>query len=372
VNIALIGTRGIPARYGGFETFAEKISALMVKAGYHVDIQCDAGSYDQNILNGAELFYSSITKTYNPIRYYWEGLKSGSRNSDILLVATTGGSIFYFLKYFNKKTIITITDGIECKRSKWPIPHRMYLKFSEWLAVRLSDYLIADSQKIREYLESKYPKSKGKVHVIEYGADIVDSFDQKYLDGYGLEPDKYYMLVSRMEPENNIKMIIDGFKISNSENKLLVVGKQTDSKYAREIKAQANDPRIIFTGAIFDDKELKSIRFACRAYIHGHSVGGTNPSLLEAMGSRNICICHDNVFNREVTGNRQLYFSNPEDLAKMIEKVDHTPSDEKETFKSEALSRVKSHYTWDQILNKYIRLFNEIRKTGTLSKNLNI
>jgi glycosyltransferase involved in cell wall biosynthesis len=364
MRIAIIGTRGIPAKYGGFETFAEKISTLLVNKGYHVDIQCDAGSFDHDSHNGSGLFYSSYTKTDNTIRYYWDGIKWGCRNSDILLIATTGGSIFYFLKYFRKKVFITITDGIESRRSKWPLPHRIYLRFSEGLAARLSDYLIADSQKISEYLESAYPAAKNKIHIIEYGADIVGSFNQRFLDRYGLVPYKYYLLVCRMEPENNIKMIIDGFKMTESDNKLFIVGRLTDTRYAREIIARADDPRIQLAGGIYNDEELKSLRFACKAYIHGHSVGGTNPSLLEAMGSGNICICHNNVFNREVTGEKQLYFSNPDDLAEMIEKVEHASSDELNAYKNDALRRIESHYTWDQILNKYIRLFEDIHKSG--------
>jgi glycosyltransferase involved in cell wall biosynthesis len=361
MRIALIGTRGIPARYGGFETFAEKISALLAKQGYHIDVQCDAGSHDKNTHNGAGLFYSSVTKTANPIRYYWDGLTWGCRNSDILLVATTGGSVFYFLKYFRKKTIITITDGIESKRSKWPLPHRMYLKFSEWLAARHSDYLIADSQKIREYLESAYPAAMNKIRVIEYGADIVDSFNQKYLNEYGLEPYKYYLLVCRLEPENNIKMIIDGFKMTKSECKLFIVGKLADSNYVRVLKAMADDPRIYFAGAIYDDEKLKSLRFACKAYIHGHSVGGTNPSLLEAMGAGNICICHDNVFNREVTDENQLYFSDSGSMKEIIDWTERASTDELQNFREYSYARVKARYTWDIILNKYVKLVMDIK-----------
>jgi glycosyltransferase involved in cell wall biosynthesis len=368
MKIALIGTRGIPARYGGFETFAEKISVLLVQAGYTVDIQCIAGSYDQDSYKKAGLFYSSLTKSANPIRYYWEGLNWGCRNSDILLVATTGGSIFYFLKYFYKKEIITITDGIESKRSKWPLPHRMFLKFSEWMAARLSDYIIADSQKIREYLESAYPVARGKIHVIEYGADIVDSYNPEYLNEYGLEPGKYYLVVCRMEPENNIRMIIDGYKMTKSESKLVIVSNLTDSRYYRDIKAQADYPGICLTGGIYDVEKLKSLRFACRAYMHGHSVGGTNPSLLEAMGAGNICICHNNVFNREVTEGNQLYFSGSGDIKEIIEWMEIASPVILEKFRVSAYDRIKAHYTWDNILNKYVRLFREIDYTKTQNK----
>jgi len=360
MKIALIGTRGLPAKYGGFETFAEKISALLVKAGYQVDIQCDAGSHDKFTYNGAGLFFSSVAKTDNPIRYYWDGIKWGCMNSDILLVATTGGSIFYFLKYFRKRIIITITDGIESRRSKWPLPHRFYLKFSEWLAARLSDYLIADSRKIKEYLESAYPFARNKLHVIEYGADIVNSFNPDNLIEYGLEHDKYYLVVCRIEPENNIKMIIDGFKMTQSYSKLFIVGNLADSKYTIDVKALTDDPRIYFAGGIYNGEILKTLRFACKAYIHGHSVGGTNPSLLEAMGAGNVCICHDNAFNREVTRNKQLYFSNPADLAKVIEKLEGASSYELNMYKKEAIDRIKSHYTWDEILKKYVILFEHI------------
>jgi len=360
MRIGLIGTRGIPAKYGGFETFAEKISALFVKKGYSIYIQCDAGSFTQDSYNGSGLFFSSVTKTDNPIRYYWEGIKWGCRNSDILLVATTGGSIFYFLKYFRNRIIITITDGIESKRNKWPLPHRLYLRFSEWLAANLSDYLIADSQKIREYLESAYPASKNKIHVIEYGADIVDSFNQNYLIEYGLEPDKYYLVVCRLEPENNVKMIIDGFKMSKSERKLFIVGKLTDSKYVRNLQVQADDRRIIFAGGVYDEEKLQSLRFACSAYIHGHSVGGTNPSLLEAMGCGNITICHDNAFNREVTSESQFYFKDSTDIYEIILKIEALPLEVMNIYKENNMKRISDYYNWEAILNKYLNLFKNL------------
>ncbi|MFN8242285.1 MAG: DUF1972 domain-containing protein [Bacteroidales bacterium] len=145
-RIIITGSRGIPARYGGFETFAEEISALLVKRGFEVFVQCDPSENKLSELNGAKLFYATISKSSNPLIYHLQGLRWGLKNCDIVLVAGVGGAIFYFLKWFHKARLITNTDGIESVRSKWSLPYRLFLRLSEWLSVHMSDMVIADSK----------------------------------------------------------------------------------------------------------------------------------------------------------------------------------------------------------------------------------
>jgi len=157
-----LGTRGIPARYGGFETFAGEISALLVENGYDVSVECDAGSYNNDNYNGVKLFFSTVKKSDNPLRYYSEGIKWGVKNSDVILAASSAGSFFYFYNLFKRVPILTNPDGLEYQRGKWSFLKRTYLKLSEFIAVRLSDFIIADSEEIKKHLCRSYRFVKKK------------------------------------------------------------------------------------------------------------------------------------------------------------------------------------------------------------------
>jgi glycosyltransferase involved in cell wall biosynthesis len=359
-RIAIIGTRGIPAHYGGFETFAEEISPRLVQAGFDVAVQCDNRDLQTQDWSGVKLYYSPITKSGHPLKYYFDGLQWGLRNADIILVAGTGGSFFYFLNIFHRKIIITNTDGLESGRRKWSLPKRWYVKLSEVLAARLSDHLIADSEAVSWYLKKKYPSAGHKISVAEYGAELNDHYDPEVPGKYSVMPWEYYLVVSRIEPENNLTMIIDGFLESKTRYPLLIVGPFGKTKYCLNLVEKFKSERVHFTGGIFNRRELNSLRFACKAYIHGHSVGGTNPSLLEAMGNGNITICHDNDFNREVTSGVQYYFTDPQDLARSINSVETMSKEETDDFRNKSLERIKTYYNWDNILKKYSAIFKKI------------
>ena len=175
------------------------------------------------------------------------------------------------------------------------------------------------------------------------------------MDKYGLKKGDYYLVVSRLEPENNIKMIIDGYKLSHSSKPLIIVGDFVSADYAALIQKEKNE-KIRLLGGIYNPEELAVIRYSAFAYIHGHSVGGTNPSLLEALGSGNIAICHDNPFNREVTDNKQLYFSQPSDLKKRLEDLEQFNEADILKLQSDATARIANYYTWGNIANKYTAL----------------
>lgn len=359
MKISIVGTHGIPGNYGGFETFAEELSLLLVKNNHEVLVQCDSGSYQYNNYKGVQLFYSSVTKSRNPFRFYYEGLLMALRQSDIVLVAGAGGAIFYILNKFYRKILITNTDGIESKRSKWPITHKLFLKFSEKLAVRLSDFIVADSEAINIYLSATCKSGKSKIRTIEYGAPIISSYDENILDKYDIHFSRYYLVVCRLEPENNIRMIIDGFLASETDKKLIIIGNLSGNKYVAQLIKDYQDKRIRFLGGIYDKSELSTIRFGCKAYIHGHSVGGTNPSLLEAMGCGNISICHDNVFNREVTGDNQLYFSSTDECTVRINEVEMMDILQSKKLKESGQSRIRNLYNWETIVSKYEKLIEE-------------
>jgi len=359
VKISIIGTHGIPGKYGGFETFAEEFSLLLVKYGHDVLVQCDNSLLKPDVYRGVRLFYSSSTKSNNPFKYYFEGLKLALNESDIVLVAGTGGAMFYFMKFFRKKTIITNTDGLESERLKWPLPHRIFLKISERLAVWFSDFVIADSDAIKKHLSESCRVARYKIRTIEYGAPVVNSFDENVLLKHKLRYEQYFLVVCRLEPENNVCMIIDGFLASETGKILIIVGNLTENKYVTKLVGGNKSNRIRFLGSIYDKSELNSLRYACKAYIHGHSVGGTNPSLLEAMGCGNIIICHDNVFNREVTANSQFYFKNAADFKNRISEVESLLPGQVTIMKESGVKRIRDYYNWEIIYKKYESLFIE-------------
>lgn len=363
MKISLIGTRGIPAKYGGYETFAEEISPLLASEGFDVSVQCDYNSYHKDTFKGVKLFFSSVSKSDHRLRYYFQGIRWGINNSDILLVASVAGSFFYFLNIFKRKIIITNTDGLEYKRKKWPLHVKVYFKLAEWLAVKFSDYLVADSEEIKKHLCRSYPSVEKKIRVIEYGSEINGKANTDILDKYSLKHNDYYLVVCRLEPENNLDMIIEGFKRSKTDSPLVIVGNLLDTKYIKYLISTNNSERVKFIGGIYDKNELYPIRYSCKAYIHGHSVGGTNPSLLEAMGSRNIILAHDNQFNREVTKDLQFYFKTAEDLSGRIENIELLDQEEAEKYKEISINRIRNKYNWDNILQKYLNLFDEVKIT---------
>jgi len=359
-NIAIIGTRGIPAKYGGFETFAEAISTLLSAEGFDITVQCDNNSYPQNEYKGVKLYFSSVSKSNRPVKYFYEGFKWGIRNADIIIVASTAASLFYFLNIFRKRIILTNPDGLEYRRKKWSTAKKKYLKLSEMLAVKFSDYLIADSESIKQYLISTYKNVEQKIRVIEYGAYQNRYTDSEVLKKYRLEQNGYFLVVSRLEPENNLEMILDAYSGAKTICPLVIAGNILENGYVKSLIKRFSSGKVLFIGGVYDRKELSALRYSCKAYIHGHSVGGTNPSLLEAMGSRNIILAHDNEFNREVTQGNQLYFSNSVQCRKMINEIELMTSEEADSYKEASYRRVTDKYSWDNILKKYLDLFNEI------------
>lgn len=362
MKIAIVGTRGIPAKYGGFETFAQEISPLLVQKGFEATVYCDYKPRRKQISNykGVKLRYQKTSKSKYSLLFYIEGLFMAFKENDVILVTGTAGSFFYFFNLFFRKKIITNTDGVESRRAKWSKFKRYLIKLSESLAIHYSSYLIADSIGIKEYILRTYTKlDSSKLEVIEYGAEINDVINTEILEKYKLDHKNYYLVVSRLEPENNLQMIINGYKKSGPEKPLIIVGNILKTYYVQGL-VKSKSEKVIFLGGIYNKQELRALRFSAFAYIHGHSVGGTNPSLLEALGSSNIAICHDNIFNREVTDNKQIYFKDEDELASGIYLLEKSTVKELNNYEIEAIKRIKNYYTWDNIAKKYAKLFHTL------------
>ena len=234
-------------------------------------------------------------------------------------------------------------------------------------AAKQSDLLIADSQEIWGYFISRFPKLVNKFKAIRYGANECLTFQETDLEKYKVVKNEYFLVIARLVSENKADEIIRAYKQYIGRKKLLIVGAVENTAFVRNLKTLSNG-KIVFADAIYDKQILDSLRQGCFIYIHGHSVGGTNPSLLEAMAAGCACLCHDNVFNLEVTEGNQIYFHSSYDLAILLNLLEHKSND-LDVLRIKALDRVKNKYTWDQICKSYIDLFHQLHSHGITDNN---
>ncbi len=357
MKVSIIGTHGVPARYGGFETFAEHIAIACAKAGIKVRVINEKSNPIFPCPENVEIVSSSFDKGKSPFRFYKNSLKLAA-GSDIILCCGVGGAFSYMGAKSGKMKIITNVDGLEHLRKKYSMLQRWMIYLLQFSATKNSDVLVADSQEIWGYWISRFRKYTGKIKAIRYGADECLPFDPGVLTKYKLEFREYFLVIARLVPENNIAEIIQSFKKYIGRKKLFIVGALENSPYVSELKRMAGE-KIIFADAIYNKAILDSLRQGCFIYIHGHSVGGTNPSLLEAMAASCACLCHDNVFNLEVTEGNQIYFHSAYELAILMNLLEHKSND-LDAQRAKALERVKKSYSWDQACSLYIDLFKQL------------
>jgi glycosyltransferase involved in cell wall biosynthesis len=365
LKLAIVGSRGIPAKYGGFETYAQELSLRLAESGMDVTVYCDKQETQEEFYNKVKLKYISCTKDQHPLRYYKESIDDAVRENNNIIISCGQGGSLTILKHRlcrSRSIFITNTDGIEHRRTKWNIIIRTGIRFiGEFVSVLCSNYLIADSVGIKSYLLKTYKFiSQSKIYVIEYGAYPIRLFNKNCIDEFYLKRYGYYLVVSRLEPENNMLMIINGFLKSKTEKLLVVVGNLRNTKYIDLLLTKKNN-KVIFLNGIYDGDVLISLRGYCYAYCHGHSVGGTNPSLLEALGCGNIVLAHDNIFNREVTNNKMYYFSTEDEFAEQINIIDALCDEIIVSKKDFAIQHVEKYYNWERIVKEYIKMFTAIR-----------
>ena len=352
MKVAILGTRGIPNNYGGFEQFAEYLSDGLTKYGHQVYVYNSHNHpYKNPTWKNVKILhiYDPEKKIGTLGQFFYDLLcilDTRKRNFDVIIqLGYTSSSIWNFL--FKKKSIIvTNMDGLEWKRSKYNFLVKIFLKFAESLAVYFSDSLIADSKQIQIYLHEKY---KAKPKFIPYGANIYVNNDKDYLKQFNLDPFNYDMLVARIEPENNIEMILDGVIQSSTKRKFLVIGNM-NTKLGVFLSKKYNDSRIIYLGYLNEIKILNTLRQYSNLYFHGHSVGGTNPSLLEAMASNSLICAHDNLFNKEVLTKNAFYFKSKQCVVNLLEKIN-----KKDYYKytNNNLDRIKEIYDTNKIISEY-------------------
>ncbi len=365
MKIAILGTRGIPNSYGGFEQFAEYLSVGLVELGHSVTVyNAHFHEYDQPEFRGV-----TIRKIYSPEKqigaaanflYDYLCMKDALKQDfDIIYEAGyhSNAPSYYLLKK-NSPIVITNMDGMEWKRSKWNYFTRQLIKKLEKIAVRKSDYLVSDNSAIQEYYKKEF---NAESFCIAYGADIVEHFDENLLSPYNVAANNYFLVIARFEPENNIEMILDGYVLSNDSRPFLIIG-NAGTKYGRFLQAKYRNANIHFLGAVYKKEVLDSLRHYCTLYFHGHSVGGTNPSLLEAMASQVLIASHDNEFNKAVLNINALYFVKDTEVASLICNINSLGDEKKKIFIESNKAQIINKYSWKSIVFRYESLFNEILK----------
>lgn len=368
MKIAFISTRGIPNNYGGFEQFAEYISVGLVRRGHEVVV------YSPHFHPYREPDYKGvrIRHIYSPEK--WMGSSVGSFFYDFLslrdalkkekfdIIYEAGyTSIVPAYIWFNVKRIkyplfTTNMDGLEYKRTKFNRWVQKFVFWEERMAVKHSHFLIADNMGIHDYYKEKYGKES---KFLAYGADIHEDYDEDILKEFGLEADGYFIVVARLEPENNLFMAIEGYLASGQYGKrpLVIVGK-TNTPYGKHLVERYGDDRNIrFVGGIYDFRKLNSIRHYSYAYFHGHSVGGTNPSLLEAMASGCFILAHDNIFNRAVLGENALYYGSTDAAMEMLDGIDQAVSAYKKEYTGRNLEVIRRDYSWEKLVDEHEEYF---------------
>ena len=373
MRIAIVGTRGIPNHYGGFEQFAEYLAKGLIERGFKVLVYNSHNHpYQGNTLNGIDIIHC-----FDP-EYKWGTigqfvydlnciLDLRKRNCDVILqLGYTSNSVWGWLLPRKKTVVTTNMDGLEWKRSKYSNLVRKFLLFAERLAIKYSDHLIADSIGIQDYLRGKYNKTSV---FIPYGANLFQNPDESILQEYQLSPYKYNMLIARLEPENSIEVVLDGVSLARDNQIFLVIGKH-QTKYGEYLKSKfSKQENIKFIGGIYDIDKLNNLRYYSNLYFHGHTVGGTNPSLLEAMASNSLICANDNPFNRYILGDDALYFLTAKDVADNIDKVVKGDKNSQNIL-AENKSKINDTYSWDMIIDQYADHLKKIYVNHDFSKSV--
>jgi hypothetical protein len=364
MKIAILGTRG-------FEQCAEYLALGLVKRGHEVIVYNSHNHpYQKSEWNGVKLIhcYDPESKLGTAGQFIYDLnciLNVRSHDVDIILqLGYTSSSAWGWL--LPKKTVVTTNmDGLEWKRTKYSEKVKKFLFWAESLGVKYSDYLISDSIGIQNYLLSKYDVNS---EFIPYGADVFEDSNSKVLEDYNLKEFGYDLLIARLEPENSIEIILDGVAQANTDRPFLVIGKH-ETKYGEYLKNKfAEFKSIRFIGGIYNMTKLNNIRYYSNIYFHGHTVGGTNPSLLEAMASNTLICANNNPFNKYILGNDALYFNNHEEVCKILVNPENTKYQLRH-FLDGNKQKITDVYTWDQIVDQYATHFKAIKGKITRATN---
>lgn len=358
-RLIVLGIRGIPANHGGFETFAQYLSEYLVDRDWQVVVYCQedgSGNIYETEWNGIKLINIPVSTAgaLGTIIFDLKATLHSLRHKGVFLTLGYNTALFCLaLRVFRKVNIINM-DGIEWKRQKWGLIPKIWFWMNERFGCWFGNHLVADHPRIEDHLVTRV--SRKKITMIPYGAAQVDEGDESLLAEYGVEKNKYSIIIARPEPENSILEIVTAFSKKKREQKLMVLGNFSPETnlYHKSIIDAASD-EVLFPGAIYDFKTVGSLRFFSRFYIHGHQVGGTNPSLVEAMGAGCAIIAHDNKFNRWVAGDGAYYFSGVNDLDTFFSNG-YTDDSYVQQKRENSKQKFGADFQWNNILLQYENL----------------
>ena len=357
LSIAMLGTRGVPAQYGGFETAIEEVGRRLAARGHRVVVY-SRGAEPSSTYLGMErmrlpavqvkqletLSHSALSTLHSALRLH----------PDVAFVFNAANSPFLPALRRRKVPTALHMDGLEWKRAKWGAGGRRYYRWSESFGVRWADALIADAPGIADYYRDEFGVP---TELIRYGAPLLDDLPEAGVRELGLVPGEFHLLVARFEPENHVLEIVQGYQRSTARFPLVVVGSAPyAASYTEAIEAVGGaDDRIRLLGGVWDQSLLDALYHHAFTYVHGHSVGGTNPSLLRAMGAGTSVIAYDVNFNRELVGDDGRYFTTPEDVAAALEGAEHDPASVKAQAHQLRL-KAEQDFDWDTVALEYERL----------------
>ncbi len=362
LRVAILGTRGIPNRYGGFEQFAEYLALGLQERGHEVAVYLPhTHPYAEPTFRGVTLHRVFCPEAWlgaaAHFLYDYLCLRDAVRRGcDIALeCGYQSAAISYRLGSLKRTGIVTNMDGLEWNRAKWSPLVRRATKWFESLAVRHSHALVADNVGIQTYLQATYGAPS---HYIPYGAEVIEAPDPTHLEPYAVKPLAFHLLIARLEPENHIEMILEGHQASGSKRPFLVVGHH-ETPYGRHLQARfGEDATIRFVGGIYQKPVLDALRRYAYLYFHGHSVGGTNPSLLEAMACGALIVAHDNAFNRAVIGDSAHYVASPAEIAQCIALPEADL--QRAAFTQANQARIRAEFGWPAVVSQYEDLFQSV------------
>lgn len=359
-RLLILGTRGVPARHGGFETFAEELSTYLVQKGWRVTVYCQE---DWNRTVPYETFWGRVRRVHIPVKqkgalgtiiFDLKVALHARKQPSLGLTLGYNTAIFNVLQRLRGKSNLFNMDGIEYARAKWGPLAKLWLMVNERIACWTGSHLIADHPLIKKHLAQR--TKEDHITMIPYGADVIDDASTAPLEQFDLTAGKYSTVIARPEPENSLLEIVQGFSQQARGHTLVVLGHFDETNpYHQAVQAAASS-EVKFVGAIYDKPTLRSLRYHSYLYVHGHQVGGTNPSLVEALGAGNAVLAHDNGFNRWVTGNEAAVFfhdaaSCDAQFSTLLAKPDLALA-----MKKAARLRHAEQFTWEQVLKEYEQL----------------
>lgn len=360
MKVAIIGTVGVPANYGGFETLVEQLVRHNKSEDLQYSVYCSKKSYQEErwVYHGAKTEYVGFNANgIQSIPYDIISLIKASRKSDVVLVLGVSGCAFLpIFRVFSKKKLIINIDGLEHRRDKWSHWIRKFLKYSEKQAVKYGNIIVTDNKGITDYVVEEYGKPS---ELIAYGGDHVlrdvsEDEQQKILREYGLVSGDYDLAICRIEPENNVHTILEAYS-KIPDRKLVFIGNWMKSDFGKEMREKYSKySNIKIQPAVYDLRVLHALRANCGVYLHGHSAGGTNPSLVEAMFFRKPILAFDCVYNRESTENKAHYFDDAAKLKSLREQI----TEEEQNRNAEAMKEIANRrYTWAVVAKQYESLY---------------